>query len=87
MLADIRLEVSGLGDGDKVPIRESATSGAGTMGLGGTSGSRSLSDNIATAKDGLTVTATKAQDLSCGTPVAEGFGQAWSMAPAYRDAG
>jgi hypothetical protein len=95
VLADLRLDVSSLDDGDKVPIRVSAASGAGTVGIGGTSGSGSVSDNIATAKDGLTVAATKAQDQSCGTPVAEGlsvtvtegFGQAWSMAPGYRDAG
>ena len=95
VLADLRVDVSSLDDGDKVPIRVSASSGAGTIGLGGTAGSGSVSDNIATAMDGLTVAATKAQDLSCGTPVAEGlsvtvaegFGMAWSMAPDYRDAG
>jgi len=89
------VDVSSLDDGDKVPIRVSATSGSNRVGLGGTSGSGSVSDNVATAKDGLMVAATKAQDLSCGTPVAEGlsvtvtegFGQAWSMEPAYRAAG
>lgn len=90
--ADLRLDVSSLDDGDKVPIMVTSASGAGTVGLGSGSGSGSVSDNIATAKDGLTVAAAKAQDLSCGTPVAEGlsvtvtegFGQAWSMEPAYR---
>ena len=95
VLADLRLDVSSLDDGDKVPITVSATSGAGTVTLGGSSGSGSVSDSVATAKDGLTVAATKAQDLSCGTPVAEnlsvtvteGFAQAWSIASAYRAAG
>ena len=82
-LADLRLDLTSLDAGAKVPIAVTATDQANTVGLGGTGGSGGISDSLTTASDGLTVTATKGDGLTCGSiedalvTITEGFEGAW----------
>jgi hypothetical protein len=82
-IADSRLDVSSLDDGDAVPISVSASDAADFVDFG-TGGPGTVSSSIATAADGLTVKGNKAEGLSCGAvdgatvTVTEGFAGAWT---------
>lgn len=82
-IADARLDVSSLDDGDAVPITVSASDAADFVDFGA-GGPGTVSSSIATAADGLTVKGNKAEGLSCGAvdgatvTVTEGFAGAWT---------
>ena len=83
-LADLRVDATGLDDGDSVPITVTASDQTDTVDLGTGGGRGSVSASLTTASDGLTVAAAKGNGLTCGTitgvsvTVAEGFARAWN---------
>jgi len=85
-LADIRLDLTSLDAGDNIPITVSGSDQTDTVDLGTGAGRGSVSANLTTAADGLSVSATKGNGLTCGSitgtsvTVAEGFARAWNPA-------
>ena len=83
-LADLRLDLTSLDAGDKVGITVSGTDQADLVGLGTGGGRGSVSSTLTTAADGLSVSATKGNGLTCGSitgtsvTVTEGFARAWN---------
>ena len=83
-LADLRLDLTSLDAGDKVPITVTASDQTDTVDLGTGGGRGSVSSSLTTASDGLTVKGTKGNGLTCGSiegasvTVVEGFARAWN---------
>jgi len=92
-LTDLRLDLSEVAAGTKIPITVTASDQVDIISIGSGDGSGSVSGSLTTASDGLSVEAVKGSGLTCGTiegasvTVKEGFVRAWMPMLVGPDAG